>query len=100
MAPGKAGVGNVHFAPNSLSDYDWGNTNFVYSTCDDWSNYPDMHSEPSLVNCTKWGNGDIRLHHKWWFSHFPHVTGVNAKTGMYNNWWIYFTLDYLDTDAP
>ena len=81
-------------------DYDWGNTNFVYSTCDDWSNYPDMHSEPSLVNCTKWGNGDIRLHHKWWFSHFPHVTGVNAKTGMYNNWWIYFTLDYLDTDAP
>lgn len=96
VAPGKSGVGNVHFAPNSTKDYEWGNTKYVYSNCEDWLNYPDINTAPEQVNCETWGNGDIREHHKWWFSRFPHIAGINSKTGFYNNWWIYFTLDYIN----
>ena len=33
--PGRAALGNVHFAPNSDRDYDWGNRSTVISECDD-----------------------------------------------------------------
>jgi hypothetical protein len=39
------------------------------------------------VNADEWGNGDIRLHHKWWLSHFPKVAGRTASVA--NNWWQY-----------
>jgi len=97
VSPGKSGVGNIHFAPNSVSDYDWGNKTYVYSTCNDWVNYPNMNAEPTKVNCSTWGNGDIREHHKWWFSLLPHAQGINSKTGFYNNWWFYFTLEYINS---
>ena len=96
VAPGKSGVGNVHWAPNSTGDYDWGNTRYVSSSCANWINYPDLSGEAHNYNCSEWGDGDIRLHHKWWFKHLPHAVGKNAETGFYNNWWIYFTLDYLN----
>ncbi len=92
LSSGNAGVGNIHFAPNSVSDYDWGNLTYVYSDFEDWEDYPVMTMDPKLVNADEWGNGDIRLHHKWWFSLLPHADGVNEETGKYNNWWIYFTL--------
>ena len=98
-APGKAGVGNVHFAPNSLTDYDWGNNTYVSSNCEEWLNYPNMSAERNQVNCNLWGNGDIREHHKWWLSRLPHAYGRNSRTGYYNNWWIYQTLDYIN-DPP
>ena len=97
VAPGKAGVGNVHFAPNSTSDYDWGNPKSVSSYCANWLNYPNLSGAAKKYTCAEWGNGDIRLHHKWWFRHIPHAAGKNVKTGFYNNWWIYFTLDYLNS---
>ncbi len=96
VAPGKAGVGNVHFAPNSPADYAWGDDRKVLSNCEDWLNYPNMTAQPEAVNCAAWGNGDIRAHHKWWFARLPHAAGVNAATGYYNNWWTYFTLDYIN----
>ncbi|MDO5559858.1 MAG: dockerin type I repeat-containing protein [Oscillospiraceae bacterium] len=99
VAPGKSGVGNVHYAPNSDTDYDWGNTKDVYSNCEDWLNYPDMTADPEKVNCKTWGNGDIREHHRWWFKRLPHAAGVNSETGFLNNWWTYFTLDYIN-DPP
>ncbi len=99
VAPGKSGVGNVHFAPSSSKDYEWGNTKYVYSNCEDWLNYPDMNAAPKQVNCETWGNGDIRAHHKWWFSRLPHAEGVNSKTGFNNNWWTYFTLDYINNPS-
>jgi hypothetical protein len=85
--PGKAEVGIVHFAPNSLADYDWGNKTVVPSRCDDWLNYPNFSDKMRQVNCADWGNGDIRLHHVWWFRHFPHIAGT--LNGMSNNWWEY-----------
>lgn len=88
VAPGKAGCGNVHYAPNSEKDYDWGNKRFVLSTCDDWLNYPKLSGKKRWVNCSEWGNGDIRLHHKWWLKHLPHRDG-KAPDGKLANWWIY-----------
>jgi hypothetical protein len=86
-APGNAECGNVHFAPNSERDYDWGNPRFVLSKCDDWFNYPNFKGVKRQVNCAEWGNGDTRLHHKWWLNHFPRVGG--RTKGVSNNWWTY-----------
>ena len=87
IAPGQAQVGMMHFAPNSLEDYDWGNRTFVPSKCDDWLNFPNLTGAVRQVNCADWGNGDIREHHKWWFKRLPKVAG--SINGISNNWWTY-----------
>jgi hypothetical protein len=87
VSPGKAACGNVHFAPNSENDYDWGNPRRVWSTCDDWLDYPNLRGTKRIVDCTEWGAGDIRLHHEWWFSRLPHAPG--RTEGKLNNWWAY-----------
>jgi hypothetical protein len=85
--PGRAECGNVHFAPNSERDYDWGSSRPVPSRCDTWLRFPDLSGEPRTVTCADWGNGDIRAHHLWWLSRFPHVAG--AADGVSWNWWEY-----------
>jgi hypothetical protein len=85
--PGRAEVGNVHFAPNSIRDYDWGNPTPVRSRCDTWLRFPDLSGEPRTVTCDDWGHGDIRAHHKWWFARFPHIVGESG--GISWNWWEY-----------
>ncbi len=87
--PGRAECGNVHFAPNSQRDYDWGNPRPVLSYCDSWYNFPDLQAEPRRVTCREWGNGDIRQHHLWWLRHFPHSVGQTG--GISHNWWEYVT---------
>lgn len=87
VAPGKAQIGNIHFAPNSTKDYEWGNKTFVDSYCDDWYTYPYLPGNKRSVNCSEWGNGDMRLHHIWWFKHFPRAKGTT--NGILNNWWKY-----------
>ncbi len=87
IAPGRAGVGTIHFAPNSEKDYDWGNPRLVSSNCHDWSSYPRLQDAYQQVNAEEWGNGDIRLHHKWWLEHLPKVGG--RTNGIANNWWQY-----------
>lgn len=87
-SPGRAACGNVHFAPNSQSDYDWGNSLPVPSECYDWLiNFPNFKGDVRTVNSTEWGGGDIRAHHKWWFNHFPRAGG--RRNGIHNNWWQY-----------
>ncbi len=76
--PGQAEVGNVHFAPNSRRDYDWGNSTPVLSRCRNWQQFPDLSASPQWVDCREWGNGDIRAHHRWWFSLMPHTAGKPA----------------------
>jgi hypothetical protein len=87
IAPGRASVGNVHFAPNSEHDYDWGNPRPVSSDCDDWLRFPNLAGERRRVDCREWGSGDMREHHLWWFRHIPHVSGTTD--GIANNWWQY-----------
>ncbi len=87
-APGKSACGNIHFAPNSQTDYDWNNPTPVISECYDWQlNFPKFKGDKRIVASSEWGNGDIRAHHKWWFSHFPRMAG--RKNGIHNNWWQY-----------
>lgn len=85
--PGQAECGNVHFAPNSARDYDWGNPRPVPSRCDTWYTYPDLRGEARMVDCREWGGGDIRLHHLWWLRHLPHVRG--SMDNIAHNWWEY-----------
>ncbi|MDO8754188.1 MAG: hypothetical protein Q7J80_09880 [Anaerolineales bacterium] len=88
IAPGRAACGNIHFAPNSQSDYDWNNATPVNSECYDWLlNFPNFKGDVRVVGPSEWGNGDTRAHHKWWFNHFPRVAG--RKNGIHNNWWQY-----------
>lgn len=87
IAPGKAGVGTIHYAPNSLRDYDWNNPRQVPSNCFGWYTFPNFQNDIRQVNATEWGNGDIRAHHKWWLKHLPKVAG--RTNGVANNWWQY-----------
>ena len=87
QTPGRAECGTVHFAPNSVRDYDWGNPCPVPSRCDAWRAYPDLSGAPRRMNTAEWGGGDIRLHHLWWLGHFPHWAGSSG--GRLNNWWEY-----------
>lgn len=85
--PGKSEVGSVHFSPNSTHDYDWGNPHPVKSFCDHWYAFPDLSGKARSVDCSEWGDGDIRLHHLWWFRHMPHIVG--EEDGISFNWWQY-----------
>lgn len=59
----------------------------------DWmNNYPNLTGEKEIVSKEDWGNGDMRLHHKWWFSCIPHMNGQNTTNGIKNNWWYYIAL--------
>jgi hypothetical protein len=88
LTPGRAAVGNVHFAPNSHRDYDWNNPSKVLSECDDWLyNFPHLRGQTRMVTASDWGNGDIRKHHVWWLTHLPKVAG--RINGIHNNWWQY-----------
>jgi hypothetical protein len=85
--PGDAQCGWMHYAPNSVKDYDWGNTTPVTSYCDDWYTYPTLPHEGKTMTTKDWGGGDMRAHHLWWFSHLPKTTG--ETDGISNNWWEY-----------
>jgi hypothetical protein len=87
IAPGHASCGNVHFAPNSERDYDWGNRRPVTSDCDDWLEFPHLTGRRRTVDCRDWGSGDMREHHLWWFRRIPHAPGTTS--GIANNWWRY-----------
>lgn len=88
VSPGNAALGNVHFAPNSDRDYDWGNPSTVLSECDDWLyNFPNFRGVRRMVTASDWGNGDTREHHRWWLMHLPKTAG--RMSGIHNNWWQY-----------
>jgi hypothetical protein len=87
IAPGKSGVGTIHFAPNSERDYDWNNPRRVPSSSYDWFNFPKFQNDVRQLNSEEWGNGDIRAHHKWWLKHLPKTSG--RISGVVNNWWQY-----------
>jgi hypothetical protein len=88
VSPGNAALGNVHFAPNSVRDYDWGNPTRVVSECDDWLyNFPNFKGIRRTVTTRDWGNGETRAHHKWWLKHLPKTNG--QINGISNNWWQY-----------
>lgn len=95
IAPGQAEVGMMHWAPNSVRDYDWGNPRPVPTRADDWLSFPHLTGEVKTLDDSAWGNGDIRAHHKWWFKHLPKAPG--RINGVANNWWRY-VIDVNDSE--
>jgi hypothetical protein len=87
IAPGKAGIGLVHFPPNAARDYDLGNPNPVRSECYDWLNFPNFRGDARMISSTEWGGGDERSFQSWWMRHLPKVAG--RQNGVHNNWWQY-----------
>jgi len=85
QSPLTPAVGSCHYAPNSKSDYDWGNKRYVDSTAEDWFNYPNLTGKTTRINCEAWQ--DIGWH-QWWLMHLPKAPGVNPD-GRQNNWWKY-----------
>ncbi|MFM2031509.1 MAG: hypothetical protein RLZZ297_274 [Chloroflexota bacterium] len=84
--PGQAACGNVHFAPNSTRDYEWGRGTAVLASCDRWRDYPaTAGAPPRLVDAREWGGGDMRAHHIWWLQHLPHTPG--RIDGVWGDWW-------------
>jgi hypothetical protein len=87
VAPGKAAIGTIHFAPNGTRDYEWDNPNPVLSECYDWlNNFPNFIGDVRTVTPAEWG-GDLRANMQWWLKHMPKVAG--RKNGVQNNWWQY-----------
>ncbi len=89
IAPGRANVGTVHYAPNSTRDYEWGRPTPVVSCADDWCSFPSLAYPPRMRKLTArdWGEGDVREHHRWWLAHLPRAAG--SLGGIRNNWWHY-----------
>lgn len=75
-SPGKAGCGNVHYGPNSTSDYEWNNPRAVASNCEDWLNYPNLTGATQSFGCERW-ECDGYKYLKWWLNHLP------------SSWWKY-----------
>ena len=91
--PGMSHVGNVHYPPNGVHDYDWTNKTKVMSFADNWYNYPNVKEEnPREMDCSEWNCTHIG-YMKWWLSHMPHFKGINPKDGKLNNWW-YYVVNY------
>ncbi len=87
--PGLAHIGNIHFPPNGMHDYDWINKTPVTSCADGWKYYPDIKEDMTrTLDCTEW-NCSHEGYMEWWFSHIPHFEGTNPADGHLNNWWHY-----------
>lgn len=92
---GKAQVGNVHFPPNGIFDYDYSNKENVMTYADEWYNYPYLReTERKVLNCSEWDCNQLE-YMKWYFKHLPHYRGINPNDGKLNNWW-HYVVDYND----
>jgi hypothetical protein len=98
--PGQAHVGNIHFPPNGMSDYDYGNPRIVTSRAENWYRYPYLFDQTSQVSVSTWyynpgdplAEGQDHLGYlRWWYDHLPRYKGVTD--GVLNNWW-HYVLDY------
>jgi hypothetical protein len=91
--PGRAHIGNIHYPPNGVKDYDWINKTKVTTYADAWYNYPDLSgTNGRTVDCQEWKCTHLG-YMTWWMHHIPHFEGINASDGHLNNWW-YYVVDY------
>lgn len=87
---GTAQIGNIHFPPNGVQDYDYENTNIVNCFSPDWSNFPYFKNRSAAVNCEAWSCSQLG-YMRWWFEHLPRYLG--KREDILNNWWSY-VVDY------
>lgn len=93
--PGQAHIGNIHFPPNGLKDYDWTNKAKVTTYADSWINYPNVkETNGRVVDCNEWDCSHLG-YMTWWYRHLPHFEGISPEDGHLNNWW-HYVVDYND----
>ena len=85
--PEMAHVGNIHFPPNGVKDYDYSNRTVVNTFADNWLRYPYLFNISRAVDCEEWGCTQLG-YLRWWYAHIPRFKGVTD--GVLNNWWHYF----------
>jgi hypothetical protein len=89
----KAHIGNIHFPPNGIKDYDWINKTVVNTYADAWYHYPVIkETKARTVDCQEWKCTHLG-YMTWWFRHVPHFKGLNKSDGHLNNWW-HYVVDY------
>lgn len=89
------GVGQVHFAPNSIRDYDW-ESNIPVSSYHQvfLDNYPNITNDVTTIftaneYLSKYDSDAAGVcHHIWWLQHMPHYEGRD-ENGYSHNWWDY-----------
>lgn len=82
------GCGNVHFPPNGRSDYEYGNTAWVQTSCEDWN--PSRSGQKTQINCTRWGCNH-RGYLLWWMQNMPNRGNVlTYQNKLLPNWWDFF----------
>ena len=103
--PGLAHVGNIHFPPNGVKDYDYGNQTLVRSYAENWYRYPYLFNMSQQVNVSTWyytpgeplAEGLDHLGYlRWWYGHLPRYVGVTD--GVLNNWW-HYVVDFEAAEA-
>jgi hypothetical protein len=87
VAPGEAHVGNIHFPPNGLNDYDYVQFFPVLSQEGNWFHYPFLFDVSYYVGPKQWDHSE-HGYMSWWFRHLPSFNCVN-RYGILNNWWAY-----------
>lgn len=88
--PGGAHIGNIHYPPNGLQDYDFSNSRYVITYADNWKRYPILLSQTRVINAGEWGFSH-EGYMKWWYQHLPRYEGITDS--VLNNWWHYI-VDY------
>jgi hypothetical protein len=97
-----SGCGSIHYPPNGVSDYDYGNHATVNSNCADFENYPAL-GDPNVtaqpVTCSSWACDHLQFLN-YWFAHFPQGNGCGSDR-ISADWWRYFAnpADALDPTA-
>jgi hypothetical protein len=77
--------GNVHFPPNGTFDYDYSNSSFVNTTCEDWK--ADGSGIQTSYNCQRWGcsQGGYLT---WWMQNMPNKGNtLTYQIRKLPNWW-------------
>ena len=99
---GYSGCGTAHFAPNSVQDYQYDNPAPVSSFCDDFYNYPNLHTPSTVlktITCSTWACRELG-YYRYFLQHLPKAAGT-APDGKFSDWWRYLVNpnDVFLTDA-
>ncbi len=86
--------GWIHSPPNTVKEYDWGNTTDVLSDCENWK--PDGSGEAQTVNCHTWQgescptDGGVAFK-AWWMQNIPGFNNNLTFQGRnLRNWWEFY----------
>ncbi len=83
--PGEGRCGWAHYPPNAERDYDWANSNYVWTDIEDWK--PDGSGQKQRMNCTRW-NCDSLTWFIYWMQNLPGANNDLTYQGRpLTNWW-------------